>query len=356
MSANRFECTALVLLMGLSTQAISAESEIRLGIDECEPSALLAAACPMQHPGCLWLGDNEANGNLFRVDDPVAASPAVERINLKDAGGSIVEVGDIEAMAALASRKILVVGSHGHKSDCSVEPLRQRFGILDLATSITQIFESQPGSDKPWSCSTAMAKVSGASAKHFCHIVETGNTEAKNIAGSDVKKKAKKEACEKLETFNIEGAAADLQSSVWLGIRAPLLPRTSANNDTSDAVLLRAQPMDWTSASGVSFDALRRLDLGGRGVRELTTSRHWLWIVAGPALDSTEVFSLYRLSWADLESGSELLRPEKVRDLETSSEGFALVGESAYSAIDGNNKDPSCTTHKHLRKLEWPAD
>ena len=76
--------------------------------------------------------------------------------------------------------------------------------------------------------------------------------------------------------MNVEGAVAVPDASgkprIWLGLRAPLVGKR--------AVLLRVAPLGATKQR-LTFDDIATIDLGGQGIRELTSSEGWIWGIAG---------------------------------------------------------------------------
>jgi len=323
----------------------------------CESSALLAQPCPNGKADCLWLGDNEVENEIFLLSEFANTAPLVKAFGLKNAKSEVLAIGDIEALAALPGGKLLVVGSHAHKSDCKVVDKRIRFGLFDVATSTTtQLKWRHQEKDHAWRCANTLASISSPRAAQFCALVEAAATKAAQIYKTPgLSETDKKANCATVGTLNIEGASADPANRVWLGMRAPLLMRRDNSAAApQDAVLLRIQIPEATGVPFLGFDALRTLDLQNRGIRELTASKYWLWIIAGSAQDSTEPFVLYRLAWAELESGVELLHPTRIRELENSTEGFALIGDAAYTAVDGDKG--ACAEFRQMRSLVWPAD
>jgi len=91
------------------------------------------------------------------------------------------------------------------------------------------------------------------------------------------------------------------------------------------------------------FDAVVLVDLGGRGVRELTLDGDTVWGIAGPPEDATVDFELWRLPATALLPAARL-RGERVTLLPTSSEGLAIIDGRAFVFIDGDEGEPECVT------------
>lgn len=322
--------------------------DFRLDIPECESSALLAANCPKDHPNCLWMADNERKDALFLFSAAISGDEKPTTIHLVNPDKTPVEIGDIEALAALPNGQVLAVGSHSLKSSCEISKKRHSFGVISPNSGLTTLLT---WSNKLFDCAAAFPTQRPADADTFCDAVSVGNKEAKNRLDNPTVAAA----CADLESFNVEGAVADRNGRIWLGLRAPLLNRTQQTSDARDAVLLRMNASVDPMLPAPEFDDLIKLDLDGFGVRELSATKDALMIVAGPALDKSVPFRLYRLSWPEFESGEKLLKPRKVMDLATSSEGFALVGKYAFTAIDGDDKNKVlCPQHKHVSKFLLP--
>lgn len=342
---TKFLLAMLVVSVGGCAHEVSGNTYFRLTIPECESSALLAANCPNAQPECLWMADNERDNALFLIGANTADTVKPATVALVNADKKPVEVGDIEALAALPNGQVLAVGSHSLKSSCDTSKKRHSFAVIEPNSGLTTLL-TWP--DKFVDCAAAFPTQRPADTNAFCAAVAVANEEAKKRRADP----SVAASCADLESFNIEGAAADQKGRIWLGLRAPLLDRTGG---ARDAVLLRMYASADPLMPAPGFDELIKLDLEGFGVRELSATKDALMIVAGPALDKNAPFRLYRLLWSELDSGEKLLKPRKVMDLETSSEGFALVGKYAFTALDGDDKNKAlCSQHKHLSRFLLP--
>jgi hypothetical protein len=91
-----------------------------------------------------------------------------------------------------------------------------------------------------------------------------------------------------------------------------------------------------------TFDRVAFVDLGGRGVRDLSSDATSVWVIAGPPEDRTEPFELRRIRKSALDE-AQVIDSEFIRALPPSSEGLAISGKTAYVVIDGDTgKDEVC--------------
>jgi hypothetical protein len=84
-----------------------------------------------------------------------------------------------------------------------------------------------------------------------------------------------------------------------------------------------------------AFDRVAFLDLGGRGVRDLSSDATSIWVIAGPPEDRTEPFELRRIPKSALDE-AQVIDSELIRALPSSSEGLAISGKTAYVVVDGD--------------------
>lgn len=335
-----FHLLPLALLHSL-TAAATTPREVHLPMAECEPSALLKTWCPAHRPDCLWLADNESRNVLHRIDYLDPGHVEVTGIGLNDTA----DTRDVEALAVLSRERILLVGSHSRKSDCSVQKRRAQFSVYDLQSFSTQ----RLGWTDAGHCGAALPNVPGSYGAQFCKAVQEADAKADAIASSGRSADDRADDCASVHGLNFEGAVTHADA-LWLGARAPLIE--------NHAVLLRV-PIDPSSGlPTMKVQALRLLDLGGRGIRELGDDGDTLWIVAGPQADATDAFELYRVDWAKLDAPTpDRLTPKKVRDLPNATEGLAWNAAGPWIAIDGDDKSPSCKDgkHQHLQLIELPT-
>jgi hypothetical protein len=160
-----------------------------------------------------------------------------------------------------------------------------------------------------------------------------------------------KTACENANAFNAEGAVAIPDNSsfkVWVGLRSPLVSLDGKNY----AVLLQMANLD-----SYQFDGAALIDLGGRGIRELTFDNNLIWGIAGGPKDGQDNFVLWKLSAEDVKPNA-ILTPEIIQELPISSEGLAIVEETAYVVIDGdepeNENTQQCKTAAQFIQFTLP--
>ncbi len=140
--------------------------------------------------------------------------------------------------------------------------------------------------------------------------------------------------CDAVNAFNAEGAVAihtPKGTGVWIGLRAPLLPvHPSQSGKKHLAILLHMKDPTVYTSDRVAF-----VDLGGRGVRDLSSDATSIWVIAGPPEDRTEPFELRRIRKSALDE-AQVIESELIRALPPSSEGLAISGKTAYVVIDGD--------------------
>jgi hypothetical protein len=103
------------------------------------------------------------------------------------------------------------------------------------------------------------------------------------------------------------------------------------------------------------FDRAVLVDLGGRGIRELTfdQGRQRVWGIAGPDLDRDDPFRLWHVSADALASEDDLTGAIDARELPTSSEGMLVWEGRALILIDGAATDErqTCAVHPEQYQL-----
>ena len=222
----------------------------------CEASAALRAPWDQG----LWVvADNEVHEQLFLFRESgsrlepagTIAMPAENRPR------------DIEALADVQG-ELLVVGSHSAKRDGSTSAKRHRMRWLRYRDG-------------------ALAEVSAADSSQV--RVAPAETCVAHLF-TDPPPDGAETVCavlaERPRDLNIEGAVTDGTGRTWLGLRTPLVE--------GRAVMLRM------AARGLSFDQVRLLDLGGRGIRELAFEGGKIVGIAGPTDDSAGEFNRFELT------------------------------------------------------------
>ncbi len=194
----------------------------------CEASAVI----PWE--GGYLVADNEEKDRLYSFD--ASMKPREHAFKPK------YKVRDVEALVELASKKVVLIGSHSTDSKGHHEEKR----------NLVQVEGSDPRS----------LDLSG------CAICMKARTTAPKEGG-----------------LSIEGAAL-WGGALWLGLRSPL--------DGKKAMLLRMSG-DLAGSDPIKVEEIVRVDLGGHGVRDLALRDGQLFVLAGPA-DKKEVpHALYRL-------------------------------------------------------------
>jgi len=301
----------------------------------CEPSAAVNIPCPGSEGRCLLVGDNESDKALllYAVNAKQLKADRPKELSL-----GAFEIDDIEAIATLHEGSVLIMGSHSRNKKCEVKKTRQRFVqakiLPDKLAIIGSIVESPAikaadlfkGIDLHLPSNHKLAAISRA--------IDDAEAAAQEVQGHE-------HACQKVNAFNIEGALALLDHptspEVWVGLRSPLV-KAAAGPD--EAVLLQMVSLDTLRFGAVAF-----VRLEGRGIRELTLDKIWIWGIAGGPEDDKDNFVLWRIRRDELKP-NVTLTPEIVRPLPASSEGLAIVEQTAYVLIDGD-KDKDTQSCKH---------
>jgi hypothetical protein len=302
----------------------------------CEPSAVVNITDTETGENYLFIGDNEQKNTLFLY--PVTEKGLDSNNQIQLVLEKKKEISDIEAIAKLDNNKVLIFGSHSRNSKCAIKDKRRRFLQAQLSGNQLKLIGE-------------LVKYPQKDVKLESQILFKGVDISKNEILSDVSRdieqaeskanqammltteQEQKNACQEINAFNAEGAVA-VASRVWVGLRSPLV-----SEDSKDyAVLLRMANVD-----NYQFDGAALVDLRGRGIRELTFDNNWIWGIAGGPKDGEDNFVLWKVS-ADTLKPNQILKPTMVRDLPISSEGLAIVDETAYILIDGDtgNTDNQC--------------
>ncbi len=338
---------AALLGIALTGSPAAAQQPASLGGSPlCEASAALAIPCPDSgNRTCLLVGDNEVGDTLFLFDVDTGNGGALTmRREIPIRAKDDETLSDIEALVALKSGEILVYGSHSRNKQCELKHKRRRTlrGRLSAADFAAEV-ETSAKKDETISCKrlfNVKRKNATGNVKLLCDAMHAAEEAADGAA--ELGKKAAEKACNDIHDFNLEGAVGfdhDGEQHIWVGLRAPTVGE--------HAVMLRQ-----ISKKKFEFDAVVRIDLGGGGIRELAEAKDHVWIISGPANDSSKKHGLWRFPKSQLEadrvnSGDVPIRPEKVRDnLPTSSEGLSIVDGRAYVLIDGDQPKKGSDTCK----------
>jgi hypothetical protein len=317
----------------------------------CEASAALLVACPDDagRP-CLLVGDNEERTSLFlfQIEDGRVQPQHQQKIDLDL--DEETELSDIEALTQLADGRIGLFASHSRNSRCKQRPNRRRFGVIDaLAPEPVEVELVQ---SEQIACGDLFDDGSAASPviAAVCERIDEAKTGAEVITEARqarrLTKQQAKATCNVILPYNAEGAVnlgADGPPDLWIGLRAPLLaehPGDAAKTEL--AILLHLEGFN-----AYRFDRAALLDLGGRGVRDLTVSDGSVWLIAGPPHDlpdgAAEPFQLRRFDAAAL-TADAVIEPELIADdLPASSEGLVILDGQALIVIDGDAGDADAT-------------
>lgn len=294
----------------------------------CEPSAVAKITCPDSEGSCLLVGDNESDGTLFLYPVKSGMLDSVAQVEL---GLGKLEIDDIEAIAKLDEHRVLIMGSHSRNKECETKKKRRRFVQARVMGNklepIGQIIESPEINAKDLFGEVDLA--SNEKLAILGRAIDDAEAKANQANGDET-------ACNRVNAFNVEGVVAISESAspveVWIGLRSPLVRIDSENY----AVLLRMVSLDKYRFDGAAFLRIEE----GRGIRELTMDKNWIWGIAGGPEDDKDNFVLWRIP-RDALKPNATLRPEIIRSLPASSEGLAIVEETAYVLIDGNRGDGS---------------
>jgi hypothetical protein len=255
------------------------------------------------------------------------------------------EVGDIESLVQ-DEHGVLVIGSHSRKSDCTEDTNHNRVAVARVRPHPLRaelVATSQGWEDRLTRCDSAWVKLADPQPGErvsqlrgdFCAAIAAAENSAKENAGD-------KARCAG-DVMNVEGAVAvpDAESKprIWLGLRAPLVNK--------QAVLLRVAPLNETKQR-LTFDGIATIDLGGKGIRELTMSDGWIWGIAGCVPDCNDRSGLWRVKADALTSGAAITSVEFVNggELPPSAEGLVIqrAKERAIVLVDGDKGKDHCTT------------
>jgi hypothetical protein len=320
---------SLALLLGwlFPMAHIKADNVSTLGkYPVCEPSAVVKVTCPESEGNCLLVADNEQKDALFlysvsskQLDSTRQSQLALEK-----------KISDIEAIAKLDDNKVLLFGSHSRNNKCEIKANRQRFVQAQLSGNQLKIIGELIQS--PQIDSKVLFQGLDVNSNKIISAVSRAIDEAETKANQSLGDKV---ACEQANAFNAEGAVAipeplSLEKfKIWIGLRSPVVTLDAKNY----AVLLSMANLD-----NYQFDGATLLDLGGRGIREITFDNNQIWGIAGGPKDGQDNFVFWKLSAEDLKPNT-ILKPEILRELPQSSEGLAIVDGTAYILIDGNSGD-----------------
>jgi hypothetical protein len=301
----------------------------------CEASALQWYPCPDGTPSCVLVGDNEDDEALYLYavgDAGLLERTTPWRLPMDET------VGDIEALA-MVGEDTIVVGSHSRKKNCERSTARLRVARLRGITATTTVAEMGPEAwrDKLRECTTRLIRLTGADDTEEGRELRDAACGA--IAFADARAGEEPQTDESAQapcatTFNVEGAMTireDGVERVWLGLRAPLVD--------GRAMLLRIASLE-PSPDGLTFDGVVIVDLGGLGVRELTTSGGSVYGLAGPVSDRGDGH-VWRVRESAIRHGARIATVEKIAEIAGNAEGLAIdaAHRRAIVLFDGKDAD-----------------
>ena len=344
MSLTRISVCAMSLFAAAC--ALAADRPMPLNDPVCEPSAALVVPCVGKPGRCLLVGDNETADAVFLYSfaEGQLDIGSVQRIKLGNKG-----VDDIESMSILDNRTLLLLGSHSRNRSCEIRDARRRLMLVRGWGDGRRLDGRFSETPEPSAAALLLRKAAASPVlKAVGEAIDRAEAEAERAA-----KMKRASACDAAAAFNIEGAVAlrgpagDV--TVWIGLRAPLVMYAGKRW----APLLRLE-----HPNALGLDQAILLDLGGRGVRELTLDGDWLWGIAGGPGDAERNFVLWRVRLGQLQPDARL-HPEIVRALPDSSEGLAFVGDGkALVLIDGDRGEDApkagCRTPGAYLQLKVP--
>ncbi|MEW6270709.1 MAG: DUF3616 domain-containing protein [Thermodesulfobacteriota bacterium] len=271
----------------------------------CEASAALEVPCAGDARGaCVWVADDEQDAELFAYDVEEGGRLVPReawRIALRGA-----RVDDVEALAR-DGEDVLVLGSHGRDSTCRPRPGRAavaRVAVDDSAVS--PLASGARWQERLARCEGELIEPSSDAAggelrRAVCAAISAAERAADEAASGG-------RPCPG-DAFNVEGAAAVPGNGgprVWLGLRGPLV-------GDDRAILLRLVP-GIVREGNVAFDGVAAVDLGGRGIRELSFADGFVWGIAGSVEDGARPSRLWRMPASLLRDGAVVAEVETLSD------------------------------------------
>jgi tetratricopeptide (TPR) repeat protein len=323
----------------------------------CEASAALLVACPDGKGECLLVGDNEQKKKLylFSVNGQKLDSSTQRIFDL----GSNAEISDIEALAGVSGDKVLAFASHSRNTNCEIKPKRHQFGKINLSKAKTEVIDTLRF--KKITCEHLFDKrvsdMDVVPVQAACKAIDTADAKATEIDDAGRTRKltddVAKARCNAVNVYKAEGAVAidtAKGTDMWIGLRAPLLSVHPSQSEKKNlAILLHMKDL-----TTYTFDRVAFVDLGGRGVRDLSSDATSIWVIAGPPEDRAEPFELRRFSKSALDK-TEVIDSELINSaLPPSSEGLAISGKTAYIVIDGVTAKNVCEKPASYKIVSLP--
>ena len=335
---------AMVLAALMINAPVAFGEESTLGhFPLCEASAALIIDCPDRSGSCLLVGDNEQRSDLFLFDlsNGTPDPGSQRRLHLSLDKGE--KLSDIEALAPLADGSVLVMASQSRNTKCEAKKNRRRW--IEVRLSVTGATVRRQGQSGKIRCDRLFSDIKPGDGRVQAACAAIDQSEQRAILVEDALKQGQlteeqsKHRCNAITPFNIEGALTipgHNGTQTWVGLRAPLVLEHPGQPEHQQlAMLLRMKDL-----LAFTFDQVALLDLGGRGIRDLTFARGQVWLIAGPAGDEEASFELRRFP-VDALQKNDIIVPERVQALPAFAEGLAIQDNLAYVVMDGDMGDNS---------------
>ena len=229
----------------------------------------------------LVANDEDNSLRLYRRDAPGGPVKSFNLDSFLELSGKSPEA-DLEAVARIGDR-IFWIGSHGRNKDGKNRPNRCRFFATDLKVTGGEVAITPVG--RP--CKTLLRDLL-TDPQFAAFDFAAAATLAPKSAGA----------------LNIEGLAATPEGHLLIGFRNPI-PQGQA------LLIPLLNPEEVIAAKPARFGPAIRVDLGGRGIRDIVRQGESYLIIAGPA-DSGSDFQLYR--WAGGGAAPEPVRVKHLQD------------------------------------------
>lgn len=238
-----------------------------------------------------------------------------------------------------ADMPCLLVGDNEHDAAVFLYPVNAASVASATQTALSLVVESPEITAQR--LFDAADLVSNANLAAVGDAIDAAEAQARQAEGNE-------SACQQVQTFNAEGAVAFATETgapeVWIGLRSPVV-RIAAENY---AVLLRL-----ANLQTYHFNAAAFLNLGGRGIRDMTLDADSIWGIAGGPADGQENFELWKMPRNALQPNA-ILTPELVRPLPAASEGLAIVEQTVYVLIDGNRGKGGDSCKESGKYMQFP--
>lgn len=221
-----------------------------------------SGAIPLDATHFLLADDED---NVLRVYDAERGGPPTRTFDLSTrvAPADPSDEVDLEAATRVGDRGYFL-SSHARKRSGKLDPNRFVFFAVDLgADAGTSVTVTGKPATSLLDDLERMPEVSG-------YGIDTGRSRAPLTEGA----------------VNIEGMTAAADGTLWIGFRSPL--------PEGNAILVRLlNPNDVLNGARARFASPRLMDLGGLGIRSLSSHRGSYLAVAGPA-QKRGIFRLVR--------------------------------------------------------------